>query len=448
MSTQENIKRGVRLRVVNAVIITIALILAVLLMVVTVDATKSYREMRQATDQYIESQIDAAQLEAASDYLTEQVRAFVVTGEKQYLDNYFEEANVTKRRDSALESLDHIISGKDTLGYLSSALDYSNELMEVEFYAMKLKAESIGLSSSLPEEIASVALSSSDAIISREAKSQKALTLVFDSEYHRYKDLIKTNVDLCTNSLISDTRTRETESSDHMLRMVHLQEVLLAVMVLTFFAVVLMTSRFVIKPLETFVKAIKDNGLMPMTGSEEVRFLARNYNEVYEKSQAHQEKLSYAANHDALTGLYNRSVFESVRSSDERRAHALLLVDTDKFKEVNDTYGHDTGDAILKKIAGILQHSFRSEDYVCRIGGDEFAVIMVHVGPEFKGLIKSKMEAANAKLADTSDGLPPVSVTVGVAFSSDDPERDIFKEADLALYRQKNERRGGLAFYE
>ncbi len=176
--------------------------------------------------------------------------------------------------------------------------------------------------------------------------------------------------------------------------------------------------------------------------------MASAYNDMFEKVMANQEELSFAANHDPLTGLYNRNVFDKVRNSDERRAHALLLVDMDKFKEVNDNYGHDTGDMVLKKVADILKNSFRNEDYVCRIGGDEFAVIMVHAGPELKDLIRNKMIRANEKLADTSDGLPQVSLSVGVAFSQPGSiSEDIFKNADLALYRLKNSKRGGCEFY-
>ena len=95
-----------------------------------------------------------------------------------------------------------------------------------------------------------------------------------------------------------------------------------------------------------------------------------------------------------------------------------------------------------------LRGSFRTEDYVCRIGGDEFAVIMVHADSNLRGLLMSKIAAANAKLAHPADGLPVVSLSVGVAFGDrENPGEDIFKDADKALYRVKEGGRCGIDFY-
>lgn len=84
---------------------------------------------------------------------------------------------------------------------------------------------------------------------------------------------------------------------------------------------------------------------------------------------------------------------------------------------MNDTYGHATGDEILKKVADTLQKAFRSIDYVCRIGGDEFAIVMVEMTSDLNYTIEDKIAAANERLASGADGLPAVSLSVGAAFS-------------------------------
>lgn len=91
--------------------------------------------------------------------------------------------------------------------------------------------------------------------------------------------------------------------------------------------------------------------------------------------------IRHQAEHDAMTELLNRRSFEKLLKIHEEgnSSYALILVDVDTFKSVNDTYGHDMGDHILKKVAENLRKAFRSIDYVCRIGGDEFAVIMVEM---------------------------------------------------------------------
>ena len=94
------------------------------------------------------------------------------------------------------------------------------------------------------------------------------------------------------------------------------------------------------------------------------------------------------------------------------------------------------------------QQSFRAEDYICRIGGDEFTVIMVNANSSMRGLVEEKVTHINALLKIPEDGLPPISLSVGVAFGDrEDSGGDIFKDADTALYRTKSARLGGVAFF-
>lgn len=126
----------------------------------------------------------------------------------------------------------------------------------------------------------------------------------------------------------------------------------------------------------------------------------------------------------------------------------LIVLDVDDFKSVNDNYGHDTGDKVLKKVASTLLDHFRSDDYVCRIGGDEFVVFMVHAENRFEELIKNKVEHINMMLADTADGLPAVSVSAGVSHGSNAAEpSELFNQADQAMYITKREGKKGCAFY-
>ena len=95
----------------------------------------------------------------------------------------------------------------------------------------------------------------------------------------------------------------------------------------------------------------------------------------------------------------------------------MIICDVDIFKHVNDTYGHSVGDQILKKVASLLQTTFRSIDYVCRIGGDEFAVILVDVSQEPDYTVRDKITTINDQLSCPTYDLPAVSLSVGVAFT-------------------------------
>ena len=169
---------------------------------------------------------------------------------------------------------------------------------------------------------------------------------------------------------------------------------------------------------------------------------------VLEENKEASERLAHEASHDPLTGLFNRGAYDLWMEGTDTEHIALILIDVDYFKTVNDKYGHGVGDKVLKRVAEILKNSFRSVDIVCRIGGDEFAVVMTRVNSSMRQLVENKVNHANDILQNPKDGLPPVSLSVGVAFSDrENPEGDIFKDADTALYRVKKAGRKGCYIY-
>ena len=153
----------------------------------------------------------------------------------------------------------------------------------------------------------------------------------------------------------------------------------------------------------------------------------------------HSEKvLTDKASVDKLTGLYNRAGYDRILAEMDLNSTILLLFDTDKFKAVNDTYGHETGDRVLVSISRAIRENFRSEDRVCRIGGDECVVLMLHVEGDQRDLIRRKVNRINRELAHPEGKLPIVSLSVGVAFGADEPDAEtLFAHADEALYKVK-----------
>ncbi|WP_299476342.1 PAS-domain containing protein [uncultured Roseibium sp.] len=170
------------------------------------------------------------------------------------------------------------------------------------------------------------------------------------------------------------------------------------------------------------------------------------------------EKITYAAHHDTLTGLANRTLFslkleEAIgRSARDEEASDLLMIDLDRFKPVNDTYGHDVGDKLLLQAATRLKECVRSNDTVARLGGDEFAII-VH-NPDGEQSLASKIArriVEKLKAPYVIDGHAiEISGSVGIA-SVTEHERganSVLKKADLALYAVKHEGRDGFKFFE
>ena len=160
------------------------------------------------------------------------------------------------------------------------------------------------------------------------------------------------------------------------------------------------------------------------------------------------QKEIYNATHDSLTGVYNRAGYNLLLTDLELSTTFLLLVDGDDFKSVNDTYGHETGDRILRKIAEKVQASFRPGDYVCRVGGDEFVVLVVHTGPDKAPLLGPRIDRINQVLSHPEDGLPPITVSVGIAHGADARSAaGLFDRADKALYAVKGRGKGGYHLY-
>ena len=316
---------------------------------------------------------------------------------------------------------------------------------------MRLIAEtSFQNPSTWPEEIANVQLSDADLALSNSKKLDKANRMVCDDTYQNMRTEITQDVTDCMNGLIAQTRNNQNHSSSVFSNLYLMLEIGILILVVSLFAISIMMRRLIVKPLVSYNESVKRGEIFPVIGAAELQHLARTYNKVYLENQETQRLIRHQAEHDALTQALNRGSFEKLLHIYEtgEPPFALILVDVDIFKSVNDTYGHAVGDAILKKVTTLLKTAFRSIDYVCRIGGDEFSVIMVEMTSDLKYTIEEKITAVNAELAKPDDGLPAISLSVGVAFSDrQNPSDSIFKDADKALYHVKENGRSGCWFY-
>lgn len=157
--------------------------------------------------------------------------------------------------------------------------------------------------------------------------------------------------------------------------------------------------------------------------------------------------LERQASEDALTGLDNRRRFEKdlaaamARTRRHGSTGALLMLDLDDFKRVNDSHGHPAGDRLIKEVAAALRKRTRASDALARLGGDEFAVILPRCSRE-EAQLAAEAIAAEVVAKAPDDGVEPVTVSVGVAMFGEDPRTSpatVVSEADAAMYAAKDE---------
>lgn len=435
----------------SAFSIVITVVLSALCVSIFLYGRAQLTVLDETTDAYITCESDARQLQNASDYLTEQVRLAATSGDESYIKSYFNEADNVKRRESALAELKKYFGDSSAFDSLQAALSSSNQLMETEEYAMRLICEANRSNATTwPDEIKNVQLSPDDALLSPQQKRDKAQQLVFDQNYESAKSDISSRVVQCTDELIQETKNSQGHASTVFSDVYRKIEISVALFALISVALCLFVRFAMVKPLVQYNESIRKNKKFPVVGAAELQSLAETYNEMFDNNEAAQALIKHQAEHDALTDLLNRGSYDKLlKIYDQPGNHfALIMVDVDVFKSVNDTYGHEVGDKILKRVAKLLRTAFRSIDHVCRIGGDEFAIIMVEMTPDLAYTIEEKIDAVNRLLSEPEEGCPAVSLSVGVAFSDrENPSDSIFKDADKALYKTKNGGRNGCTFY-
>ncbi len=185
--------------------------------------------------------------------------------------------------------------------------------------------------------------------------------------------------------------------------------------------------------------------VIAMAGALVMAFIAARFGAVFSALQTSEAENRHLAKHDRLTGLFNRAGFDAVLEASlakvRERPFSLLCIDLDKFKAVNDTYGHPAGDAVLKTIASRFAARVAGHGVAARLGGDEFTIILDHTVSREQALALANVLIIEAQVPVPFEGqLLRIGSSIGVAFAPDHGSiaREIVPLADQALYLAKN----------
>jgi len=203
------------------------------------------------------------------------------------------------------------------------------------------------------------------------------------------------------------------------------------------------------KPLEQLAKGEIDVHVEG-EGDEEIVAIANALNTTIKALKSRDEELRKLANYDALTGLLNKHNFniqlkqEVQRTIDESDSSALLFIDLDQFKHVNDNLGHAAGDRLLKQVADLLKHRIRTDDVISRFGGDEFTIIAKSINEQDARVIAESILKAMQQFVFVESGQAfNIYCSIGVVLIGGDDftAEEVFSQADMSCFHAKSEGR-------
>lgn len=392
---------------------------------------------------------DAANtLQSESDELTVCINNYVDSAAEESMRQYYTIID-NKLREKEIEKAEKY---NVNCTALREALKLSDELAERETHAFKLVSMANETLETAPIQVKNYVLPQDEEVLSAKEKETLAKRLIHGSAYNIYKRAIYQKIDIFQKEILAQTEEdlmNETESVTrylHYLRLI----ALFGVFMVIYMSVVLYKKVTVV--LSKYIKSMSENRYVEESGTEELKYLGRVFNSGLALQNERQEALRLEAEVDALTRAASRRATESFmqkKLQQKEVSGALVFVDADNFKAVNDTYGHNIGDEILKQLVQEMTKTFGVKDFIGRIGGDEFAVWLEGITPENVKAVCSKIDGIKAKCLLPNGEEITVGVSAGLTFCNAGDSYDaVLKRADAALYHKKRGGKQGCAVYE
>lgn len=443
-------QNGVKLIYFTNIMLALSFLCSILFANFAIRLYKNYSYLMSLISDYTESNKAISELEEASDFLTNQARLFCLKEDETFLRNYLYEVENLKTRENALDVIKMTHNNDSVFTNTSMALNESVYIESLELYAMKLIVLAKNNISEIPPLINDVQISKEAMNLSASDKLENAKKILFTTDYLSAKDRFSDYCSKASRALIYNFL----DTKDNMNKYVLNRFILLILVAIILFVLMMIFALSVIflfiRPIKFYCKSIMVGEPITKAGAAELQTIVGAYNRLCEHNAEKANLLKHKAEHDPLTNLINRAAFDEIKDilRDAHEPIAYLLIDVDFFKQINDVYGHQTGDKVLKRIANILSEQFRDSDYVARVGGDEFAVIMTNFGNSPTEIIKNKIDNMNKILQSVDAELPSISLSVGVSFSPEGYVDELVGQADAALYKVKKGGRCNCSFYQ
>lgn len=437
--------KGIKVGTLSIVFIVIGVIIMITSIGVIRRIYIKYDEMMDSY-QFEEIQREAAtNFQAASNYLTDQARQFVVIGDIANAENYFEEKDNIKRREAAIASIDDANALELESSLLYNAMEVSENLCTQEIHAMKLAVYEKKMDESkLPAEIASYELTEEEKGLSDAEQKSLAIQLLYDNEYEEQKDRINWDIENAIALIKDESGARYRENEADLIVLLNIATLLLFLMFVLLVLIFIFNSLLVVRPAKKFIGSLDKKEKLPEIGGYEFRKFARRYNDIYRSNKKNIELLKEQGEIDSLTGTLKVGTLDLVRHnlSQSKEPLGIMQIDIDNFRSIKEAHGYDMADKVVAKVANLFISSFKSSDYIIRTSQDEFEVFLLRMEQSDAEMLIERIAEINQKLKDSSDGVVAASVSVGAAFSESGYTVEVERKADMALNSVKENCRG------
>jgi diguanylate cyclase (GGDEF)-like protein len=366
-------------------------------------------------------------LSALQDTETSQ-RGYLLTNNPSYLEPYYKGLVTAKESFSKL-----LILVSDNPAQIKR-LDAISELM-------KLKLNELRITISLTQGL-------------KESK-EKALEIVKQNKGKQYMDDIRTHISQFKSTELVLLEKRKGNYRSHKAKIyTAIVGEMLFFLLFGILTVIFLNKNF-FDPLNMLIFNTKkmEKGkkidILDILPNHEMGYLLRSFFKMNQKVYQRSKRLDYKAHHDQLTGLKNRSnlldeIKEAVKNAKEFNTKtAVLFLDIDKFKQLNDTMGHDAGDAMLIETANRLINAIRSEDIAFRVGGDEFVILLKNIAKisDAEKIVSNILNVFQSPMS-INDTSIDILISIGVSIAPDNSEdsEKLLKMSDIAMYASKKDK--------
>ena len=284
-----NGRKGISLKTLHIAMIICAVVISALLVFSTYQSSSVFSKLSKATGNYIVRQEAAHELMEASDYLTEMVQRFTLEGDTQYLNNYFEEAFVSRRREASITSMAENEAEEVLVKQLQEAMDESTALMYREYYAMKLVIDAKEIRDD-HESLRAIDLKDEDTFLSADEKMDLAQKMVLGTEYYEKKEIIRTKLKSSLQTLDKLMATTRQTTSDELNSELTIVRVAIIVLTVVILALIGLTAKLGTIPLMDAQQKIDKEEPIPEKGAKEFKALAHGYNRMHEKLYGNKEE--------------------------------------------------------------------------------------------------------------------------------------------------------------